>query len=151
MLIKTTKTLLVTLISFGFGIGIFWGGFVFNQNSQSALAAMKPETGKVIDASKNFLEPGKNKRMMVMELGSTTCIPCKAMVPILEKLAKEQKGKLDVQFVDVYKRGDLAEKYNIYAIPTQILFSKNGKELFRHEGFYPEEEITKKLKELGFK
>ncbi|HEX3048393.1 MAG TPA: thioredoxin family protein [Bacillota bacterium] len=148
---NSLKPLFVAFISVLFVIAICLGGFIYDQSSGPVMAAAKSETGKVIDASKNFLEPGKNKRMMVMELGSTTCIPCKAMVPILEKLAKEQQGKLDVQFVDIYKRGDLAEKYNIYAIPTQILFSKNGKELFRHEGFYPKEEITKKLKELGFK
>jgi thioredoxin 1 len=115
------------------------------------MAAAKPEAGKVIDAGKNFLEPGKNKRMMMMDLGATTCIPCKMMVPIMEELAKELQGKIDIQFVDVYKRGDLAEKYKIYTIPTQIFFDKNGKELFRHEGFYPKANIMAKLKELGLK
>lgn len=151
MLKKTPKVLLLVLISVILSTGIYFGGIIFNQNSGLVFAAAKPEAGKVIDASKNYLEPGKNKRMMIMELGAATCIPCKMMVPILEELAKEQKGKLDVQFVDVYKRGDLAEKYKIYAIPTQIFFAKNGKELFRHEGFYPKADIMKKLKELGFK
>jgi thiol-disulfide isomerase/thioredoxin len=151
MLKKTPKVLLLGLISVLLSTGIYFGGIIFNQNSGLVLATAKLEAGKVIDAGKNYLEPGKNKRMMIMELGATTCIPCKAMVPILEELAKEQKGKLDVQFADVYKRGDLAEKYKIYAIPTQIFFAKNGKELFRHEGFYPKADIMKKLKELGFK
>jgi thioredoxin 1 len=151
MLKKSSKTLLVVLILVLFGTGIYLGGFTFNQNSGKVMAASKPEAGKVIEASKNFLEPGKNKRMMMMDLGATTCIPCKMMVPVMEELAKELKGKLDIQFVDVYKRGDLAEKYKIYVIPTQIFFDKNGKELFRHEGFYPKEEIMTKLKELGLK
>ncbi|MCL6591838.1 MAG: thioredoxin family protein [Firmicutes bacterium] len=120
-------------------------------NLEFVAVAAKEETGKVIDAAKNYLEPGKNKRMMLMELGATTCIPCKMMTPILEELAKEQKGKLDVQFVDVYKRGDLAQKYKIYVIPVQIIFDKKGKEVFRHEGFYPKADLMKKLKELGLK
>ena len=118
---------------------------------KTVAAAGNAGTGKVIDAEKNYLEPGKNNRMMIMELGATTCIPCKMMTPILEELAKEQKGKLDVQFVDVYKRGDLAQKFKIFSIPTQIIFDTTGKEVFRHIGFYPKAEIMKKLKEFGLK
>jgi len=151
MLKKPSKTLLVVLISVLFGIGIYLGGFIFNQNSEKVMAAAKPEAGKVIEASQNYLEPGKNKRMMMIDLGATTCIPCKMMVPVMEKLAKELQGKFDIQFVDIYKRGDLAEKYKIYAIPTQIFFDKNGKELFRHMGFYPKADIMTKLNELGLK
>jgi thiol-disulfide isomerase/thioredoxin len=151
MLKKPSKMLLVALISVLFGAGIYFSEFFNNQNSGQVFAAAKPEAGKIIDASKNFLEPGKNKRMMFMELGAATCIPCKMMVPVMEELAKELQGKLDVQFVDVNKRGDLAEKYKIFAIPTQIFFDKNGKELFRHEGFYPKADILAKLKEWGLK
>jgi thioredoxin 1 len=144
---KSLKIVTIALILVLFGTGLYQSGFI---NSQSVLAA-KPKAGKVIEASQNYLEPGKNKRMMMMDLGATTCIPCKMMVPIMEELAKELQGKLDVQFVDVYKRGDLAEKYKIYTIPTQIFFNKSGKELFRHEGFYPKADIMAKLKELGLK
>lgn len=150
-MLKKSKIPLAVLIIVLFGAGIHFGGLIFHQSSGQVMATAQPETGKVIDASKNYLEPGKNKRMMIMELGATTCIPCKKMVPVLKELAKELQGKLDVQFVDVNKRGDLAEKYRIFAIPTQIFFDKNGKELFRHEGFYPKGDIIAKLKELGLK
>lgn len=149
MLKKSSQTLLVALISVLFGI--YLGGFIFNQDSGKIMAATKPQTGKVIEASQNYLEPGKNKRMMMIDLGSTTCIPCKMMTPVMAELAKELQGKLDVQFVDITIRGDLAQKYKIYAIPTQIFFDKKGKELFRHQGFYPKADIMAKLKELGFK
>ncbi len=142
---------LIVLITILFGSGIYYSAYIFTQNSGQVMADTKQETGKVIDASKNFLEPGINKRLMIMELGATTCIPCKMMVPILEELAKELQGKVDIQFVDVYKRGDLAEKNRIFAIPTQIFFDKNGKEIFRHQGFYPKAEIMTKLKEFGVK
>lgn len=151
MLKKPLKTLFIILIIAFLGTGIYFSGYLSNQNSGQGFAAGNTEAGKVIDAEKNYVEPGKNNRMMIMELGATTCIPCKMMTPILEELAKEQKGKLDVQFVDVYKRGDLAQKFKIMSIPTQIFFNAKGKELFRHIGFYPKAEIMKKLKELGFK
>lgn len=151
MLKNPSKMLLIVLISVLIGTGIYCSGFIFNQNFGQVIAAAKPEAGKVIEASQNYLEPGKNKRMMMMDLGSTTCIPCKMMVPVMDELAKELQGKVDIQFVNVNKRGDLAQKYKIYAIPTQIFFDKNGKERFRHQGFYPKEDIMAKLKELGLK
>jgi len=40
-------------------------------------------------------------------------------------------------------------KYNINLIPTQIFFNADGKELFRHEGFFSKEDILAKWKELG--
>jgi thiol-disulfide isomerase/thioredoxin len=151
MLKKPSRPLLFVLIFVLFGTGIYLSGYIFHRDSGQVIAAIKPVAGKVIEASQNYLEPGKNRRMMMMDLGATTCIPCKMMVPVMEELAEKLEGKLDVQFVDVNKRGDLAEKYKIYAIPTQIFFDKNGKELFRHEGFYPKADIMKKLKELGLK
>ena len=45
----------------------------------------------------------------------------------------------------------MAEKYKIRVIPTQVFLDKNGKEFFRHEGYFPFEEIEKKLKAQGVK
>ncbi|HYH03591.1 MAG TPA: thioredoxin family protein [Bacillota bacterium] len=129
---------------------VMFAGVDFLNDSHSLPVVMAaPALGKGIDASTNYVEPGKMKRLMIMELGATTCIPCKQMVPVLEALAKELAGKVDIQFVDVYKRRDLADKFGIMVIPTQIFFDKKGKEVYRHQGFYPKAEIDKKLKELG--
>lgn len=86
----------------------------------------------------------------LLDLGSTTCTPCKVMAPILEELKKEYAGKLAVEFIDV--REDLAAGhiYSIRVIPTQIFFDADEKELFRHEGFMSKEDIVAKLNELKF-
>ncbi|MEI8064648.1 MAG: organomercurial lyase, partial [Verrucomicrobiota bacterium] len=76
-------------------------------------------------------------------------IPCKKMAPILEELKTEYAGKLEVSFIDVWKTPDEAKKYGIQLIPTQIFFDTDGKELFRHEGFFGREDILGKWKELG--
>ncbi len=126
-------------------------GFFHLSEIADAAKSEKLASGKVIEASTNYLKPGQNKRLMLMELGSTTCVPCKMMTPILEELAKELKGKVDVQFVDVYKCQALSREFQIAAIPTQIFFDAKGKEVFRHQGFYPKAEILKKFKEFGLK
>ncbi len=88
----------------------------------------------------------------LLDLGAKKCIPCKMMAPILDELAKEYAGGMDVEFIDVWQKenAERAQKYNIQAIPTQIFFDADGKELWRHEGFISKEDIFKKWKELGY-
>ncbi len=85
----------------------------------------------------------------MLELGSVNCIPCKMMVPVMEALKQEYPGRLNVDFVDVMANPAAGEKYQIQSIPTQILFDASGREVFRHIGFWPKEEIVAKFKELG--
>ena len=71
------------------------------------------------------------------------------MAPILDELKKEYAGKLEVEFIDVWKNPDAGKLYEIQMIPTQIFFDTSGKELFRHTGFYGKDDILAKWKELG--
>lgn len=87
----------------------------------------------------------------LIDLGAGTCTPCKMMIPIMEELKKEYAGKLDVELIDVSADEAPGLYYGIKLIPTQIFLDKDGKEVFRHEGFFPKDEIEKKLAELGMK
>jgi len=92
--------------------------------------------------------PVKNTVTMV-DLGAGKCIPCKMMAPILAKLQKDYAGRAAIVFIDVWQDGNQAERFGIRSIPTQVFFDKNGKEVYRHEGFLAEEGIVAKLKEIG--
>ena len=85
----------------------------------------------------------------LLDLGATTCIPCKKMTPVLEELKTEYEGRLDVEFVDVWRIPGVANQYGVQSIPTQIFFDASGKELYRHQGFFAKEDILKKWRELG--
>jgi len=85
----------------------------------------------------------------LVDLGADKCIPCKAMAPILKGLKAEYAGRIDVEFIDVWKNPDAGKPYKIKMIPTQIFFDASGKERFRHVGFYGKEDILAKWKELG--
>ena len=86
----------------------------------------------------------------LVDLGADKCIPCKMMAPILEELKTTYAGQLEVEFIDVWKNEGAGEAYGVRVIPLQIFFDANGKELFRHEGFYAKEDLLAKWKELGF-
>lgn len=93
--------------------------------------------------------PAEKKLPKLVDLGANKCIPCKKMAPILEQLKKDYVGQLDVEFIDVWRDEKAAKEYKIKLIPTQIFYGADGKELFRHEGFFGKEDILAKWKELG--
>lgn len=86
----------------------------------------------------------------LIDLGADKCIPCKAMAPILAQLRQDFDGQFNVTFIDVWKDRAAGETYGVRMIPTQIFFDGNGKELFRHTGFYSRDEILAQWKELGY-
>ena len=103
------------------------------------------------DNSKVKEQETLNPKVTFIELGSKKCMPCKMMEPVLEEIKKEYKGKVNVIFYDVWTEAGkpYAEKYKIRSIPTQVFLDENGKEYFRHTGFFPKEEIDKLLKRGG--
>jgi len=98
-------------------------------------------------------ENESNIKVTFVELGSVKCIPCKKMQPITDEITKEYKDQVKVIFHDVWtsEGKPFAKKFKIRLIPTQIFLDSKGKEYFRHEGFFPKEEILKILKMKGVK
>lgn len=101
----------------------------------------------VAKAQENGPPAGRLPRLV--DLGASKCVPCKMMAPILEALKKEYEGRVNVEFIDVWKNPDAGKEYGVRVIPTQIFFGADGKESFRHEGFFGKEDILAKWKELG--
>lgn len=85
---------------------------------------------------------GKTKITFV-ELGSVNCIPCRQMQPVMKSIEEKFGEQVKVVFHDVWKDKAPAQKYGIQLIPTQVFLDENGKEFYRHEGFYAEDEIIK--------
>jgi len=90
-------------------------------------------------------------RPSLVDFGSTGCRPCDMLAPILETLKTKYAGKVNVVFVHVGQEQILASRYGIQTIPMQFFYDKDGKEVFRHVGFWPQNEIEKKLAEMGVK
>ena len=84
-----------------------------------------------------------------IELGADKCIPCKAMQPIMKEIAAEYEGQVQVVFYDVWKNPEPARTYSIQLIPTQVFIDKTGKEIFRHTGLFPKDELVAFLKKQG--
>ena len=87
----------------------------------------------------------------LIDLGADQCVPCKMMAPILSKLEKDYKDKAAIVVIDVYRHNDQVQRFGIRAIPTQIFFDPNGKEVYRHTGFMSEKAIVEQLSKMGVK
>jgi len=81
---------------------------------------------------------------------ATWCPPCKEQAPIIEELAQEYKGRIEIISIDTDRNPALAEKFKIKAIPTLVFLDANQCELSRHVGLMSKEEIVAKFREHGF-
>ncbi|MFZ0281163.1 MAG: thioredoxin family protein [Bacteroidales bacterium] len=92
-------------------------------------------------------------KVTFIELGSVRCIPCQQMQPVMKSIEQKYGKDVKVVFHDVWTEAGVpfAKQYGIEAIPTQVFLDKDGKEFFRHVGFFPEEELVKILKQKGVK
>lgn len=92
---------------------------VINENANTADFVLEVES---VD-----LETLKAYRIpIIIDFGSDSCIPCKAMAPVLQTMNAEMQGKAIIKFVDVWKYADAAEGFPIQVIPTQIFINSDG-------------------------
>ena len=85
---------------------------------------------------------------VVIDFWATWCGPCKAMSPIVEKLAEEYQGRVVIGKYNVDEESELAAENRIMSIPT-LLFYKNGQETaIRMAGSQPEAALRARIEEL---
>ncbi len=96
-----------------------------------------------VDRARNSDKP------TMVEFGADGCKPCDTMQPILDKLRGKYTKRLNLIFIHVRKEQILGVRYGISSIPVQVFFDKDAREVFRHVGIFPEEEIEKTLTQMG--
>jgi len=78
------------------------------------------------------------------------CPFCHQVEVTLEEIQKQYPGQLVVRLLFIDEREPMFKRFHIAIVPTQVFLDPAGKEVFRHEGVYPKEELIQKLKELKF-
>lgn len=130
---KNQRTIILFIVALAVG-GVFW-----LRETGARSSGNSPSATRTLASLPRFLD-----------LSADKCVPCKMMVPVLAQLEAELPDQLEVGFLDVWKNPDAAKPYQIKLIPTQIFFDPDGKELFRHEGFFSKDDILAKWNELGY-
>jgi thioredoxin 1 len=76
----------------------------------------------------------------VVDFWATWCGPCRALAPTIAELAAEYSGKVLIAKLDVDQNPETAEKFQVFSIPTMIIF-KDGKEVDRLVGYAQRAEL----------
>ena len=84
---------------------------------------------------------------VVVDFSATWCGPCKKIAPIIEKLAVEYQGRVNIGKCDVDDSEELTSKFGIRNVPT-VIFIKNGEVVDKHVGAGLEKEFVEKIEAL---
>ena len=95
----------------------------------------------------NFESLKNGELPLVVDFWATWCGPCRMIAPIIEELAKEYDGKINVGKCDVEECDDIAAEFGIRNIPT-ILFFKGGEIVDKMVGAASKSKIEEKFKAL---
>ena len=97
------------------------------------------------EASKEWKFEGN--KPCIIDFYADWCGPCKIVAPILEDLASEYEGKLDVYKVDTEKETELASAFGIRSIPSLLFVPKDGQPRMAM-GALPKETFVKAFKDV---
>ena len=87
------------------------------------------------------------ERPVMADFSAAWCGPCKKLKPVVEELAGEYEGRVDVVYVDVDEARDTASRYGVMSVPT-VLFFKGGEVADQLTGLVPKENLQKRLDQL---
>lgn len=127
---------------------------------ERAAAGQRPERGQKTDQTDSQRKPtaaqqldkitsGELGKPAMVELGADWCPPCRQMKPIISDLKSSYADKVEILTIDVDANPDIARQYSVESIPVQLFFDKNGKQVSRHVGFYPKDEIIGQFSKMG--
>ncbi|MGH9459137.1 MAG: thioredoxin [Thermoanaerobaculia bacterium] len=81
---------------------------------------------------------------VLIDFSAEWCGPCKAMVPVVEKIAEAYRDKLSVYTVDIDQDPSLAARHGVMSVPTMLVM-KGGQAVERIVGAISEKNLRAKI------
>jgi thioredoxin 1 len=120
-------------------------GSVFQQEL-NALPREPVDTGP--PALRQTLDVPAPGMVTMVDLGADSCMPCRMMAPVLDKVARDYRDRAAVVFIDLGKHPEQSARFGVRAIPTQIFYDRSGQEIGRHEGYMDRAAVAEVLDTL---
>ncbi len=102
---------------------------------------------KVFDYEHNKEWNYQGEKPCLIDFYADWCQPCKMIAPVLEELADEYEGKLDIYKIDTESEKELAGIFGIQSIPSLLFVPKEGMPQMA-QGALPKETFEKAFKEV---
>lgn len=103
--------------------------------------------GKALELDESNFDSTIAQGVSMVDFWAPWCGPCRMVAPIVEELAGEYAGKVNVCKVNTDENQDVAVKYGIRSIPS-ILFFKNGEQVDTIVGAVSKQTFEQKLKNI---
>lgn len=87
------------------------------------------------------------ERPCIIDFYADWCAPCRAVAPVLEELAAEYEGKIDIYKIDTEAEQELAAMFGIRSIPS-ILFVPMNEKPQMAAGALPKESFVQAINEI---
>lgn len=88
--------------------------------------------------------PGDDDRVLLLQLSSPICAPCRQTAAVLDGLTADTAGVVHVE-IDVAERPDVARALQVLRTPTTVAFDRAGAELLRVSGVPHATDLTSAL------
>ena len=102
---------------------------------------------KVFDFEKNKDWKFVGEIPCIIDFYADWCGPCKMVAPILEELATEYKGKLNIYKVDTEDQRELSAMFGIQSIPSLLFVPKDGQPQMA-QGALPKDSFKQAFKDV---
>ena len=149
----TVFAALFLFIIFGFAFKGKMNSYLSGQMKNNITPELNMLGNAYIDSAFNYTKSGLAYKITFLEIGAKGCSACKRMEAVMDDISNKFPDKVNVVFFNILKpeSQNLMKYFGVTAIPTQIFLNNEGKEIFRHTGFFSTNEVTKNLIIYGVK